>query len=109
MNLLRGDVARLKRCTSIITGISHRTVFFDSRGFCIHSLVGEGGYMPRCKPLKYCYEKEIVMYAYFKKVCGAKTLIAVTFNRDVCSWTISRPNASTLLLLIVDLRGITLR
>lgn len=22
--------------------------------------------MPRCKPLKYTYEKEIVMYAYFK-------------------------------------------
>lgn len=24
--------------------------------------------IPRCKPLKYAYEKEIVMYAYFKKL-----------------------------------------
>lgn len=24
--------------------------------------------IPRCKPLKYTYEKEIVMYAYFKKL-----------------------------------------
>lgn len=24
--------------------------------------------MPRCKPFKYTYEKEIVMYAYFKKL-----------------------------------------
>lgn len=26
------------------------------------------GAIPRCKPLKYTYEKEIVMYAYFKKL-----------------------------------------
>lgn len=26
------------------------------------------GSIPRCKPLKYTYEKEIVMYAYFKKL-----------------------------------------
>ncbi|XP_044754869.1 cytoplasmic tRNA 2-thiolation protein 1 [Coccinella septempunctata] len=48
MNILRGDLARLSRCTSIIT---------DS---------GDG--IPRVKPLKYAYEKEIVMYAYFKKL-----------------------------------------
>jgi cytoplasmic tRNA 2-thiolation protein 1 len=48
MNLLRGDVARLKRCTAIMTGSE--------------------GSMPRCKPFKYTYEKEIVMYAYFKKL-----------------------------------------
>lgn len=28
---------------------------------------GEGS-IPRCKPLKYAYEKEIVMYAYFKRL-----------------------------------------
>ena len=39
---------RLARCTSIITG--------------------EEGALPRCKPFKYTYEKEIVMYAYFKKL-----------------------------------------
>ncbi|CAH1969218.1 unnamed protein product [Acanthoscelides obtectus] len=48
MNILRGDVARLNRCTSIVT---------DN---------GDG--IPRVKPLKYTYEKEIVMYAYFKKL-----------------------------------------
>ncbi|XP_041461226.1 cytoplasmic tRNA 2-thiolation protein 1-like [Lytechinus variegatus] len=48
MNILRGDIARLRRCTDIITG-------------------GEGA-LPRCKPFKYTYEKEIVMYAYFKKL-----------------------------------------
>ena len=46
MNILRGDIARLQRCTSIITAGAD----------CIR----------RCKPLKYAYEKEIVMYAYFK-------------------------------------------
>lgn len=29
--------------------------------------------IPRCKPLKYTYEKEIVMYAYFKKLCYFST------------------------------------
>lgn len=48
MNILRGDLARLKRCTAIVT---------DN---------GDG--IPRVKPLKYTYEKEIVMYAYFKKL-----------------------------------------
>nr|AGV54198.1 cytoplasmic tRNA 2-thiolation protein [Phaseolus vulgaris] len=48
LNLLRGDVARLSRCTSITTG--------------------ENGPISRCKPFKYTYEKEIVMYAYFNQV-----------------------------------------
>ncbi len=48
MNILRGDVARLQRCTDIRTG-------------------GEDA-IPRVKPLKYAYEKEIVMYAHFKKL-----------------------------------------
>ncbi|XP_008480467.1 cytoplasmic tRNA 2-thiolation protein 1-like [Diaphorina citri] len=48
MNVLRGDIARLQRCTDIITTGA------DS--------------IPRCKPLKYAYEKEIVMYAYYKKL-----------------------------------------
>jgi len=48
MNLLRGDVARLQRCTSHITGAE--------------------GSLPRVKPFKYAYEKEIVLYAYFKKL-----------------------------------------
>ncbi|RDD41418.1 Cytoplasmic tRNA 2-thiolation protein 1 [Trichoplax sp. H2] len=48
MNVLRGDIARLRRCTAIMTGTE--------------------GALPRCKPFKYTYEKEIVMYAYFKKL-----------------------------------------
>eukprot|EP00760_Papus_ankaliazontas_P005020 PhM_4_TR1233/c0_g1_i1/m.76878/K14168/CTU1, NCS6; cytoplasmic tRNA 2-thiolation protein 1 len=48
MNLLRADGGRLQRCTSITT---------DSDGT-----------LPRVKPLKYAYEKEIVMYAYHKKL-----------------------------------------
>lgn len=48
MNILRGDVARLQRCTSVITA-------------------GPDSIM-RCKPLKYAYEKEIVMYAYYKQL-----------------------------------------
>jgi cytoplasmic tRNA 2-thiolation protein 1 len=39
--VLRGDIARLGRCVAIITG--------------------DGSSMPRCKPFKYTYEKEIVM------------------------------------------------
>ncbi len=48
MNLLRGDVPRLGRCTELTTG--------------------KGGLMPRCKPLLFSLEKEIVMYAYFKRL-----------------------------------------
>eukprot|EP00736_Rhodelphis_marinus_P002067 Rmarinus@m.2937 len=48
MNVLRGDVARLSRCTSAVTGAD--------------------GPLPRVKPFKHTYEKDIVMYAYFKKL-----------------------------------------
>ncbi|XP_066494894.1 cytoplasmic tRNA 2-thiolation protein 1 [Tiliqua scincoides] len=46
MNFLRGDVGRLRRCAGILTGSE--------------------GTLPRCKPLKHAYEKEIVLYAYFQ-------------------------------------------
>jgi len=48
LNLLRSDVPRLGRCASAITG--------------------DECSLPRVKPFKYTYEKEIVMYAYFKKL-----------------------------------------
>ncbi|CEG66354.1 Putative Cytoplasmic tRNA 2-thiolation protein 1 [Rhizopus microsporus] len=48
MNIFRGDIARLGRCTEIVTQ-------------------GESE-IKRSKPFKYTYEKEIVMYAYFKKL-----------------------------------------
>lgn len=47
--VLRGDIARVERCTAITTGSG-----------------GEGKAVKRSKPFKYAYEKEIVMYAYFK-------------------------------------------
>lgn len=49
MNLLRGDLPRLSRSTSIVTGSSSSEV-------------------KRSKPLKYAYEKEIVLYAHHKKL-----------------------------------------
>ncbi|ORY62508.1 PP-loop ATPase superfamily protein [Pseudomassariella vexata] len=49
MNLLRGDLARLSRSTSIVTGSNASEV-------------------KRSKPLKYAYEKEIVLYAHHKKL-----------------------------------------
>ena len=48
MNTLRGDHFRLRKCTEIVSGKDDE--------------------MPRCKPLKYCYEKEIVMYAFHLKL-----------------------------------------
>lgn len=48
MNMLRGDVGRLRRCTSIIARSE--------------------GVIPRIKPFKYAYEKEIVMYAHMHKL-----------------------------------------
>ncbi|KAK2742481.1 nucleotidyltransferase [Myotisia sp. PD_48] len=49
MNLLRGDLPRLARGTSILTG----------------SAISD---IKRSKPLKYAYEKEIVLYAHHKKL-----------------------------------------
>jgi cytoplasmic tRNA 2-thiolation protein 1 len=47
--VLRGDIARLGRCTEITTA-------------------SENSPIKRSKPFKYTYEKEIVMYAYFLKL-----------------------------------------
>ncbi|KAK6073921.1 pp-loop atpase superfamily [Seiridium cupressi] len=49
MNLLRGDLSRLSRSTSIVTG-------------------SDASEVKRSKPLKYAYEKEIVLYAHHKKL-----------------------------------------
>lgn len=48
LNILRGDAPRLQRCTQVTTGME--------------------GALQRSKPFKYCYEKEIVMYAHYKKL-----------------------------------------
>ncbi|KAH3685838.1 hypothetical protein WICPIJ_003197 [Wickerhamomyces pijperi] len=49
MNLLRGDVARLEKSTAIMT---------ESKGSPVK----------RSKPFKYSYQKEIVLYAHYKKL-----------------------------------------
>uniref|UniRef100_A0A7S3FXL1 Cytoplasmic tRNA 2-thiolation protein 1 n=1 Tax=Strombidium rassoulzadegani TaxID=1082188 RepID=A0A7S3FXL1_9SPIT len=51
MNILRGDFFRLGKCVDIITAQQA-----DDSG------------LPRAKPFKYTYEKEIVMYAHFKRL-----------------------------------------
>lgn len=73
MNVLRGDLARLQRCTSVIT-VSIKQMHQQSNYIFIiiyktlFLLQASEGSIPRCKPLKYSYEKEIVMYAYFKSL-----------------------------------------
>lgn len=52
MNLLRGDINRIERSMDITTGGCNQNEFT----------------MPRAKPFKYIYEKEIVLYAHFKKL-----------------------------------------
>lgn len=53
MNLLRGDTNRIERSMDITTGSSLSHNEFT---------------LPRAKPFKYTYEKEIVLYAHFKKL-----------------------------------------
>lgn len=53
MNLLRGDINRIERSMDITTGNQSEQNEFT---------------MPRAKPFKYIYEKEIVLYAHFKKL-----------------------------------------
>lgn len=57
--VLRGDIARIERCTEITTGSGEK-----------------GQAVKRSKPFKYAYEKEIVMYAYFKVCSIGITLIS---------------------------------
>ncbi|KAF2724804.1 adenine nucleotide alpha hydrolases-like protein [Polychaeton citri CBS 116435] len=63
MNLLRGDLPRLSRATSIITSTPSAAANASS---------GETGVsftsVKRSKPLMYAYEKEIVLYAHHRKL-----------------------------------------
>jgi cytoplasmic tRNA 2-thiolation protein 1 len=80
LNMLRTDVPRLGRCAAAITG--------------------EDGSLPRVKPFKYTYEKEIVMYAYFKRLdyfsteCTYSPFAARGFAREfVKDLEVARPRA----------------
>ncbi|KOS14217.1 ctu1cytoplasmic trna adenylyltransferase [Malassezia pachydermatis] len=67
MNVLRGDIARLERCTEIVT--KGPDTEEDAQEGCGAGSSGFGGSgIKRSKPFKYAYEKEIVMYAYFKQL-----------------------------------------
>lgn len=55
--VMRGDIARLGRCTEIVTAAGAK----DVDGNVSDTI-------KRSKPFKYAYEKEIVMYAYFKQL-----------------------------------------
>ena len=57
MNLLRGDIARLPSCTNFCTNDATSDDSTSRRNG-----------VPRVKPFKYTFEKEIVMYAYFRKL-----------------------------------------
>ena len=65
MNLLRGDLPRLSRATSIVTSTPSATPPAKKQG-------GDAGVnftnVKRSKPLMYAYEKEIVLYAHHKKL-----------------------------------------
>ncbi len=78
MNILRSDVPRLARCVNVATG-------------------GTEGMIPRVKPLKYAYEKEIVLYAHYKKLDYFTT--ECTYSKEAF-----RGNARTLLKELERLR-----
>lgn len=58
LNIIRGDISRLRRCTMSKT---KEQINFEDENMKYLSL-------SRCKPFKYTYQKEIVFYAYFKKL-----------------------------------------
>lgn len=51
-----------------LSSISLLSPVHCSLGRCTNIITGEDSSLPRVKPFKYTYEKEIVMYAYFKKL-----------------------------------------
>jgi cytoplasmic tRNA 2-thiolation protein 1 len=61
MNVLRGDINRLKHCTDFATNdiSAHLSANEFENSFIA---------VPRIKPFKFTFEKEIVMYAYFRKL-----------------------------------------
>jgi cytoplasmic tRNA 2-thiolation protein 1 len=61
MNLLRGDLPRLSRTTSIITSTPSAAAKGPDDKPSLTNI-------KRSKPLKYAYEKEIVLYAHHKKL-----------------------------------------
>lgn len=65
MNLLRGDLPRLSRATSIVTCTPSAS---RSKPASDGSTAASFTNVKRSKPLMYAYEKEIVLYAHHKKL-----------------------------------------
>lgn len=65
-SVLRGDIARLERCTAITTGADLAPLKGDAEDDDDALAAVLPRTIKRSKPFKYTYEKEIVMYAYFK-------------------------------------------
>src|ERR1700761_8946429 len=63
MTVLRGDLPRLSRSTSIVTSPQGPTGSTFK-----NDLSNNFSSIKRSKPLKYAYEKEIVLYAHHKKL-----------------------------------------
>jgi cytoplasmic tRNA 2-thiolation protein 1 len=66
MNLLRGDLPRLSRATSIVT--STPSASMPKAGANAEPGTVSFTNVKRSKPLMYAYEKEIVLYAHHKKL-----------------------------------------
>lgn len=66
LNLVRGDAPRLARCADAITGdgAPHGDDADEETG----KQQQQRWMLPRVKPFKYTYEKEIVMYAHMKQL-----------------------------------------
>ena len=74
--VLRGDIARLNRCVSIKTNSMLSTPLSSSKEKIMtkdYDMLSEWTRISRCKPFKYVYEKEIVMYAHYRKLCYFST------------------------------------
>jgi cytoplasmic tRNA 2-thiolation protein 1 len=67
MNLLRGDLPRLSRATSIVTSTPSATKSDQSQE-CDERKAVTFTDVKRSKPLMFAYEKEIVLYAHHKKL-----------------------------------------
>lgn len=79
LNLLRGDLPRYARFNKgFLNACAHAAMYRSWRvntvlcsyrlKRCTNAITGAGSVLPRVKPFKYTYEKEIVMYAYYKKL-----------------------------------------
>lgn len=68
LNLFRGDFSRLKRCT--LSKTKEQVIPEDISSKADVDVQSENKFLSlaRCKPFKYSYQKEIVLYAYFKKL-----------------------------------------